>query len=123
LTPARKIASIIARTAFARKALDEKADLGLFTAKPSARMLFGIFLIGLSYLIGWPAVALFGVLAVYCKEPLIVIIGGPAVYGLSHLVFIAGMYFAGAQYAYAFLKWATRKALEKVLGEDPVQVK
>jgi hypothetical protein len=120
LSPARKIASIVARTSFARRALEEQADLSLFAARPSVRVMFGIFLIGLSYLIGWPAVGLFGILSIYFKEPLIVIIGGPAVYGLSHLVFVAGAYLAGAEYARTFIRWATRKALERILGGDEV---
>ena len=81
-------------------------------------MILGIILIGFSYLIGWPAVALFGILSIYFGQPLILIIGGPVIYGISHLVFIAGLYLAGARYSYVFLRWATRKALEKVLGDD-----
>ncbi|HOT44595.1 MAG TPA: hypothetical protein PLM53_09030 [Spirochaetota bacterium] len=109
------IARGAARTEFARKALEEKADLSPFREKPSARILFGIFLMAFSYVIGWPAVALFGALSIYFKEPLIVILGGPAIYGTSHLVFLAGMYLAGARYTYIFLRWATRKFLEKYL--------
>jgi hypothetical protein len=109
------LARVIARTGFARKALEEKADLSPFKEKPSARILFGIFLMGFSYIIGWPAVAFFGILSIYLHEPLIVIIGGPVIYGISHLVFLAGLYLAGAQYTYIFFRWATRKFLEKYL--------
>jgi hypothetical protein len=118
LSLAKKIARGIARTDFARKAVEEKADLTLFKARLSARVILGIILIGFSYLIGWPAVALFGILSIYLGQPLILIIGGPVIYGISHLVFIAGLYLAGSRYSYIFLRWATRKALEKVLGED-----
>ena len=107
------IARGAARTEFARKALEEKADLSPFREKPSARILLGIFLMAFSYVIGWPAVALFGVLSIYFNQPLIVILGGPAIYGTSHLVFLAGMYLAGARYTFVFLRWATRKFLEK----------
>ncbi len=113
------IARRTARTEFARKALEEKADLSPFREKPSARILFGIFLMAFSYVIGWPAVALFGVLSIYFNQPLIVILGGPAIYGTSHLVFLAGMYLAGARYTYIFLRWATRKFLEKYLDPAP----
>jgi hypothetical protein len=37
----------------------------------------GLFLVGLSYVIGWPAVAAFGVLAAWFREPLIIAVGGP----------------------------------------------
>lgn len=109
----------ISRTEFARKALEQKADLSPFREKPSARILFGLFLMVFSYVIGWPAVALFGILSVCFNQPLIVILGGPAIYGTSHLVFLAGMYLAGAKYTYFFFRWATRKFLEKYLGPVP----
>ncbi len=115
----RIIARGAARTEFARKALEEKADLSPFREKPSARILAGIFLMAFSYVIGWPAVALFGVLSIYFSQPLIVILGGPAIYGTSHLVFLAGMYLAGARYTYIFLRWATRRFLEKYLDSPP----
>jgi hypothetical protein len=110
------MAGRVARTEFGRRALEEKADLGLFREKPTARILFGIFLMGFSYVIGWPAVTLFGVMSIYFGQPLIVLIGGPVIYGISHLVFIAGMYLAGAKYTYIFLRWATRRFVEKYGG-------
>jgi hypothetical protein len=111
-----------ARTEFAQKALNEKADLGPFREKPSPRIMFGIFLMGLSYVIGWPAVALFGGLSIYFRQPLIVIIGGPVIYGISHLVFLAGLYLAGARYSYVFLRWATRRFIEKYAPADAAQL-
>jgi hypothetical protein len=59
-------------------------------------------------------------MAVYFKKPLIIIIGGPLTYGLSHLVFILGMYLAGAKYTKIFLRWAARVTMEKFLDSaDP----
>jgi hypothetical protein len=113
------LARLVARTGFARKALEEEADLSPFREKPSARILFGIFLMGFSYVIGWPAVALFGILSIYLREPLIFIVGGPVIYGISHLVFLAGLYLAGARYTYIFFRWAIRKFLEKYLDHVP----
>jgi hypothetical protein len=115
----KRLARVVARTGFARKALEEEADLSPFKERPSARTLFGIFLMGFSYVIGWPAVAFFGILSIYLREPLVVIIGGPVIYGISHLVFLAGLYCAGARYAYIFFRWATRKFLEKYLDRVP----
>ena len=111
------IARGTARTEFARKAVEEKADLGSFREKPSARVVFGIVLMALSYVIGWPAVALFGILAIYFQKPLIVIIGGPAIYATSHLVFFVGLYLAGVKYTYAFFRWMTRMFLERYLDD------
>ncbi len=100
---------------FVRSAIEEKADLSAFTERPSIRVLAGIFAIAFSYVIGWPAVSFLGVVSVYWKEPLILIIGGPLIYGLSHVVFLVGMYLAGAEYSLIFLRWAVRVAAEKLI--------
>jgi hypothetical protein len=105
----------IAQTEFARSAVADKADLTAFKQRPSVRVVAGISLIGFSYIIGWPAVAALSALAVYLQKPLVAIIGGPLTYGLSHLVFLAGMYLAGAEYTRIFLRWATRMAVEKFM--------
>jgi hypothetical protein len=107
----------IAQTDFARLAIEERADLSQFKQRPNARIIVGVSAIGVSYIIGWPAVGLLGAISVYLKEPLIVIIGGPLTYGLSHLVFIFGMYLAGAKYTKIFLRWATRVAVEKFIAQ------
>jgi len=73
----------------------------------------GIVAIGISYIIGWPAVALLSVVSIHLEKPMIVIIGGPL---MSHLVFILGMYLAGADYTRIFFRWATRKTMEKLMG-------
>lgn len=112
------IAGRVARTRFAREAVADKADLGPFREKPGGRVIAGIVLMGFSYVIGWPAVALLGAVAIYLREPLIVIIGGPLTYGLSHLVFLAGLYLAGAEYGYALARWATRRFVEKYAGRE-----
>jgi len=104
------------QTDFVRSAIAEHADLRAFHERPTGRIAFGLFLIGFSYVIGWPAVSALGALAVYAEKPMILMIGGPVTYGLSHLVFIAGMYFAGAKYAKIFLKWAARVGAEKLGG-------
>ena len=113
-----RIVNRIANTPYARKAVEEKADLIAFKQKPTARILLGVFLISFSYLIGWPAVSALTGLAIYLKEPLVVVIGGPLTYSLSHLVFMAGMYLAGAKYSAIFLRWATRVAIEKLLKKQ-----
>jgi hypothetical protein len=107
----------IANTHYARKAVEEKADLSAFKQKPTVRILLGVFLIGFSYVIGWPTISALTGLAVYLQEPLVALIGGPLSYGLSHLVFMAGMYLAGAEYSAIFLRWATRMLVEKTAGK------
>lgn len=109
-----KILERIEKTRYVRSAMVEQANLSAFRERPDARKIIGISAIGFSYVIGWPAVALLGAISIHFSEPLIVGIGGPVTYGLSHLVFIAGMYLAGAEYAKVFFRWATRVAVEKL---------
>ena len=105
----------IASTRFVSSAIAEEADLSAFKEKPSLAVITGVVLIIIASLLGWPAVALFGVIAVKLEEPLIVVIGGPLVYGFSHLVFLLGMYFSGAEYSIIFARWLVRIIMEKLL--------
>jgi hypothetical protein len=106
----------IAATSFVRSAIEEQADLSAFKEKPGPRIIFGLLAIMISYVIGWPAVAALGFLAIKLHEPLLVVVGGPMTYGLSHLVFLLGMYLCGAVYSLIFLRWLTRVSMEKLLA-------
>ena len=107
------------RTRFAREALEGEADLSSLRAKPTPRVRAGLALIGFSYVIGWPAVGLLAWASYLLREPLIIAIGGPLTYGLSHLVFLSGSYLAGVHYANIFLRWATRRLLERLTVAPP----
>jgi hypothetical protein len=106
----------IAATGFVRSAMEEQADLSAFKEKPGPRIIFGLLAIMISYIIGWPAVAALGFLAFKLDQPWVVIVGGPVTYGLSHLVFLLGMYLCGAVYSLIFLRWLTRISMEKLLA-------
>lgn len=106
-------------TPYVQKAISDQADLAIFKQKPSRRTVWGLITIGISYTIGWPVISVLGILSVYWKEPLLLVIGGPVAYGLSHLVFILGAYLAGAEYAKGFLRWVTRVAMERLLNRNP----
>jgi peptidoglycan/xylan/chitin deacetylase (PgdA/CDA1 family) len=112
-----RIINRLSRARFVREAMAEKTSLSSLRVKPTPRVWTGLGLIGLSYVIGWPAVGLLALISYYMREPLIVAIGGPMIYGLSHLVFMAGFYLAGSRYASIFLRWATWRAME--IGGDP----
>ena len=105
----------IAETNFVRSAMADKADLSAFKKKPTPRVLLGVSAIGFSYVIGWPAIAALGAFSIYVSQPLVIVIGGPLLYGLSHLVFLGGMYLAGAKYTRILLRWATRVTMEKLM--------
>ncbi|HHD56565.1 MAG TPA: hypothetical protein ENK89_02660 [Desulfobulbaceae bacterium] len=112
----RRFVLHLAQKDFVRKAMDEEADLSAFKERPSLRIIAGVSAILLSYVIGWPAVALIGVIAAKLHEPWLAAIGCPLIYGLSHVVFILGMYLAGATYSMIFLRWLTRVGVEKLLA-------
>jgi len=103
---------------YVRSAMEDKADLSAFKEKPSILVILGVSAIAFSYIIGWPAVGVLGMLSIYLEKPLIVAIGGPLTYGLSHLVFLLGMYLAGFNYSKIFLRWATRVAAEKWISKS-----
>ena len=111
----KKSADRIAKTKFASKAIKEGADLSAFKEKPTAKFFLGICLMCCSYIIGLPAVGLVGAYSIYWHEPLLIIIGGPLLFIIAHLVFLAGMYLAGGKYLKVFFRWATRAALEKLM--------
>lgn len=99
---------------YVRSAIRDRADLSAFRERPTPRIVAGLVVIGLSYCIGWPVIGLLGILAVWWETPLLVAVGGPVMYGLSHLVFILGFYLAGAKYTHVFMRWATRTGVEKL---------
>lgn len=101
---------------YVRTAIEEQADLAAFKQKPTPVVLAGVFAIGFSYVIGWPAIAALGILSVKLHNPWIVAVGGPITYGLSHLVFILGMYLSGAKYSLIFFRWLTRVTMMKLLA-------
>ena len=108
----------IANTNYVRKAIEDQADLSELKTKPTSRIILGVLLIAFSYVIGWPAVIALGALAISLEKPMLVAIGGPVTYGLSHLVFILGAYFAGAHCSKIVARWATRLTFEKLQRKD-----
>jgi hypothetical protein len=106
----------IADIDFVRSAIEEQADLSVFKEKPSLQVAAGVFLIILGSLLGWPAVAFLGILAVTFNEPLLAVIGGPLAYGISFPVFWLGMYFSGANYTVIFFRWLCRITVVKLLS-------
>jgi len=110
-----KLANGIAKTKFASRAINDRADLSAFKEKPTARNFTGIFLMCCSFMMGLPGVGLIGVLSYRWHEPLLIAIGGPLLIVLAHLVFFAGMYLSGGNYVMAVFRWATRVSLERLM--------
>jgi peptidoglycan/xylan/chitin deacetylase (PgdA/CDA1 family) len=111
------LAKRLLATPYIRKAMKEGVTLDAFKARPSRRFLWGVSIVLISYILGWPMVGLFSFLAAYFQTPALLVVG-PAFYGFSHLVFLFGMYFAGRdciRYADIMLRWGLRQALERAL--------
>jgi hypothetical protein len=113
-----RIAHYFARKSFCRTAIDEHADLGAFKEKLSRSIVIGLILIALSYAIGLPTVVAFGAIAASMNKPLLGVIGGALIYGISTLMFFVGIKMAGTKYFLALTRWLTRIILEKILGPE-----
>jgi hypothetical protein len=111
-----KIILYFAARTFVRSAIEDHADLDAFREKPTLTVLVGVFAIAISFPLGWPAVAGLGLLSIKMQTPWIVVIGGPLIYGFSHLVFLFGMYLSGAVYSLIFCRWLTRVVMERALA-------
>jgi peptidoglycan/xylan/chitin deacetylase (PgdA/CDA1 family) len=110
---ARKLAS----SAYVRRAMEKQVTLDACRTSSSPRFFFGVGLVLFSFVLGWPMVALFGVLSAYSHAPVLLLLG-TAFYGFSHLVFLFGMFLAGPnciKYADVVLSWILRKAVERAL--------
>ena len=114
----KKTALHLARKKYCRAAIEEGADLSAIKNKPEPHIIIGLGMIAFSYVIGLPAVIALGVIAVWMKEPLVGIIGGPLIYTISTILFIIGIKMAGKKYLRVFSRWLVRMVLEKILGED-----
>ena len=112
----------LARTSYVAEALAHPVDLGALRHRPTARVWVGLFLALLSYMIGWPVIALLGYLAVRLQQPLVLAIGGPVTYGVSHGTFLVGAWLAGRDYLPILMRWAARRAFRKLLGAEPEPV-
>ena len=113
----RKIAKYLAGRKYIIEILENPTDLSEFKERPTKRVIAGLILMGLSYIIGWPAVAALSVLAVWFREPMIAVIGCPTTYGLSHLVFIAGVWLARApHYIGTLTRYTLHSFVKKLLS-------
>ncbi len=117
-----RLADRIAATKYGRNALNEPVDLGYFRQRPSLKLIMGLLLLVISYIICWPVIALLTFLAAYYRKPLIIVIGGPLTYGLSWAVFGLSMLLLGIHSYYGaevIGHYFTRQFLEKYSSKAP----
>ena len=107
---------------FVIKLAAEPVELDIFQEKPSVQFLIGISVIGFSYLMAWPFIALLGIISLIFGNPMIVAVGGPVAYGLSYLVLFLGVWLAGKDsinYMRVFSRWMMLKIFKKLSIIDP----
>jgi hypothetical protein len=112
----KKYVARLTRVRFVQSAIAEGANLSAFRRRPDLRVICGVTAIAFSYVISWPLIGLLGVAAVHYGNAAIVVVGGPVAYGLSHLVFLLGMYLAGAKYSRIFLRWAVSQGMTRLMA-------
>jgi len=120
--PVRKyISKWLLRQPVVLKILETQPEKALFREKPSASVCAGLFLIFFSYVVGWPAVGALGLLSMHFENPLLLGVGGPVVYGLSHLVFLAGIWLAGRRRVSACLHWVVKTVIERFMQVQTIR--
>jgi hypothetical protein len=82
-------------TRLVQKALSTPTDPVLLRP-PSPRIVAGLVLLALSYVVGWPAIAALAAVAAWLRTP-VLLLGGPVLYGLSWLVFAVGLLLLGSK--------------------------
>jgi CHASE2 domain-containing sensor protein len=113
----KKIAPYLAENKYIKKIFEHPADLSEFKERPTPRLITGLALMVLSFIMGWPAVAALSVLAVWFKRPLIAVIGCPATYALSYVVFIVGAWLSHApHYMGVLARYTLQSFLRKLLS-------
>ena len=111
------MAQYLAGKKFIQKIQENPADLSEFKERPTPRLIAGLILMALSFVLGWPAVFALSVIAVWFREPLIFIIGGPATYGLSCVVFLTGAWLARApHYLEILVRYGIQRSFSKIFS-------
>lgn len=85
----------LGRLRLVQRALETPIDPVLLRP-PSTRIVVGLILLGASYVLAWPAIALLAAIAAWLRRP-VLLLGGPVLYGLSWLVFAIGLAFIGSK--------------------------
>ena len=120
----RAIGRPFTRIPYVKRAILEGVDLEAFRKRPSAKLITGVALIAVSLLLGWPAVAVAGCVAVEQRNAWVFFIGGPAVYALSWAIWGLGLLIAGRdalRYANLLARWMVRRVVEGLIGPDGKQ--
>jgi len=108
----KKIAQHLASKKFIKIIMETPADLSEFRERPTPRLITGLGLMILSFILGWPAIFAFSALAVWFREPLLAAVGG-LFYFLSYGVFIVGAWLSRAPHYMGLLM---RYSMQRILN-------
>ena len=112
----KKISQYLNENKFIQEIMGKPADLSEFKERPTPRLIAGLILMVLSFIMGWPAIFALSFLAVWFQEPLILVIGGPLAYALSCVVFLIGAWLARApHYMSTLARYSLQFFLKKIL--------
>ncbi len=109
----RSLARKLAGTRFGQESLNNPDDPSIFKQKPGKRVYVGLVFMAMSFLLGLPALAFLSYLSMKSGKPMTIVIGGPVVTILVHIIFGVGVYLAGQNYASTMLQWVTKRFLQK----------
>ena len=113
----RKIGQYLAEKKYIKEMLDNPVDLSEFKERMTPRLITGLILMVLSFIMGWPAIAVLSALAVWFKEPLIAVIGCPTTYALSCVIFIFGAWLSCApHYVGIMARYTIQSFLRKLIS-------
>lgn len=116
----KKIAKYFSEKLYIQKIMEPPANLSEFKERPTPRLIAGLILMALSFMMGWPAIAALSFLAVWWQEPLIFVIGGPLAYALSCIVFFIGAWMARApHYLNTLSRYALQSFIKKIIQANP----
>ena len=113
MTLLKSFAGRLAQTRFGQESLNKPDGLHILRHKPGKKVYIGLVFLAMSFLLSLPILAFLSYMSVKMSKPLIIVVGGPVVFVLVHIMFGLGVYLAGQNYALEFLHWATRKFLQK----------
>ncbi len=113
----KKLAKRLMNSPFGQTALQHAPiDLSVFKQRPGPLLITGLILLAASYIVGWPMIAACSFVAIHFEDPLIFAIGGPALYGLSWLVFSVALIFIGKesyQHLHVLTEYLVVRLIEK----------
>jgi hypothetical protein len=113
----KKIAQYFSSKKYIQNIMAHPADLNEFRERPTPRLITGLALMILSFILGWPAVFALSALAVWFREPLIAVIGCPTTYAFSYVVFIVGAWLSRApHYMGTLFRYGLQRFLSKILS-------